>query len=229
MRHMSNAGILDEFKAQLDRHTKEANCGRHFVLVDSFQTWLRSPIEEGTHAGRLLHRVAYSNRQEPGLPITTDTFRAGDDCCLLVFCILLVLDRGYLIDKFSEKGKVDRLLPLAPDDIQAVLRSQNEEDTGVVSAFLELQNRFRPARFELHRSNHWDENVVLPIHQKNPIKRGGTASLYQIIVPEEFVGKNLRSVASGSRFNANANAEEDPDWVRPFSYHCTREETSSPE
>ena len=220
-----NAAILEEFNTKLKEHTRQAHDGREFVLVDSFQRWLRSPIERGTHAERLLELVAYGNRKEPGIPITGDNFKPGDQCCLLVFCILQMLDHGSLIELFSRRGKVDRLLPLAPDDLLsifqgAIFQGAKVKDQDLVSKFSTIQHRFRPARFELHSSTDWDENMVIPIYRMNPIKDGGTASLWQIDVPEDFVGESLRDVCSGSRFNTNT--DEKPDWVRKRFARCSK-------
>ena len=99
---MDKTAILKEFTGKLEEYTRKAACGRDFILVERLLDWLRSPVgEEGTHADRLLHRVAYINRYQPGVPITSDKFKPGPDCCLLVFCILQKLGRGDLIDVFS--------------------------------------------------------------------------------------------------------------------------------
>ena len=206
---MDEDAILKEFTGKLDEYTRKAVCGRDFILVDRFQDWLRSPVGgEGTHADRLL-RVAYSKRNLPGVPMTPDKLKPGDDCCLLVFCILQKIGRGDLINVFSRKGKVDRLLPIPRQDLEAI--ANDVRDAHLSSAFFELQHRFRPAKFDLHGSTEWDEDIVVPINRKNRIKKGGTAILWQIDIPEEFVGQTLREVSSGSRFNAGS--EENPDWV----------------
>ena len=212
MHYASSEAILDEFKAKLEGYTRRAVCGRYFVLVDSLQDWLRSPAQgDVPYADRLLHGVAYKHRQLPGIPISSNKLKAGDDCCLLVFCILQTLGRGDLIHSFSRKEKVDRLLPLSTDDLQDVYKNGEKNDQNFVSQFLELQHRFRPARFDLHDRTEWKEHKVIPIYRKNLIKKGVTATVWQVDVPEEFVGKRLRDVASGSRFNANT--DEAPDWV----------------
>lgn len=216
---MDNEAILAEFTGKLDEYTRKAACGRDFMLVDRLHDWLRSPVGgEGTHADRLLHRVAYSDRRLPGVPITSDKLKPGDDCCLLVFCILQRIGRGDLINVFSRKGKVDRLLPIPRHDLEAIANDVHDADLS--SAFFELQHRFRPARFNLHGTTDWDEDMVVPIYRKIPIKAGGTAELWQIDIPEEFVGQTLRDISSGSRFNAGS--EENPDWVSCPPTYCLK-------
>ena len=216
---MDKKEIQEEFIGKLKEHKREAACGRHFILVDRLQDWLRSPIGgKGTYASRLLHRVAYSNWHKPGLPISSDKFKPGDDCCLLVFSILLNLERGDLIDVFSQKKLVDRLLPIPRHELDAI--ANDGDHSGLSSAFFELQHLFRPASFDLHDRNIWGEDKVVPIYRKIPIKAGGTAKLWQIDVPEEYVGHALRDISSGSRFNAGS--EEDPDWVSFPSTYCPK-------
>ena len=214
---MKKEEIQQEFIDKLDEYTRKAACGRDFILVDRLQNWLRSPVGgEGTYATRLLDRVAYSNRHKPGLPITSEKFKPGDDCCLLVFSILQKLGRGNLIDVFSRKKRVDKLLPISRHDLDTIANdpdtiANDRDHAGLSSAFFELQHRFRPASFELYDRNDWGEDKVVPIYRKNPIKAGGTAKLWQIDVPVEYVGHALRDIYSGSRFNAGS--EKDPDWV----------------
>ena len=207
---MNTEAIIKQFTGKLDEYTRKSACGQDFILVEKLQGWLRSPLgEEGTYADRLLHRVAYSKRHLPGVPMTPDNFKPGDECCLLVFCILQSIGRGDLINIFSRKGKIDRLLPISRHDLNALV--DDVDDADLLSKFFELQHRFRPAKFDLHVQTDWNEDMVVPIYRKNLIKEGGTAQLWQIDIPEEFVGQKLRDVSSGSRFNAGS--EEDPDWV----------------
>ena len=220
MQSASGDVILNEFKVKLEGYTRQAACGRYFVLVDSLQNWLRSPAEGGTtYADRLLHGVAYRHRHLPGVPISPDKLIPGNDCCLLVFCILHMLGHGDLIYSFSRREKVDRMLPFSFHDLQDIYRSSDIDDPDFVSRFLDLQDRFRPARFDLHNRTAWNEHMVVPICRRNPIKEGATASLWQVDVPEEFVGQKLRDAASGSRFNANT--DEEPDWVRGLAFDLT--------
>lgn len=215
---MDEEAILREFTSKWDQYTRKAACGRDFMLVDRLLDWLRSPVGgEGTHADRLL-RVAYRNRHLPDVPITSDRLKPGDNCCLLVFCILQRIGRGDLINVFLRKVRIDRLLPFPRHDLEAI--GNDVHDADLSSAFFELQHRFRPARFDLHATTDWDEDIVVPMYRKLPIKAGGTAKLWQIDIPEEFVGQTLRDISSGSRFNAGS--EEDPDWVSCLPTYCLK-------
>ncbi len=214
---MSHEPILEEFRGKLELYTQEAICGRKFVLVEKLQNWLRSPWNgKVTPANRLL-RVAYKDRPE-FRPLTDEIFKPGDNCCLLVFCILQLIECESAIEAFCTNQKDDRLLPMRLDTIQATFRSAHIQDPDAPSKFFELQHRFKPARFELHAIKNWDQDTIIPIVRHNPIKAGGTAKLYQIDVPEEFVGEKLRYVCAGSRFNAASNRS--PDWVR-YLHACS--------
>ena len=217
---MNASTYIEEFRAVVKQCTREAKCGQHFVLVDKLQQWLRSLVEPGvTNAARLLH-VAFSSREAPGLPITPEYFQPGDNCCLLIFCILLEIGCTQALQAFSRRGKIDRLIPLRRTTVQDTFQAAGINDKDVQSKFFELQHRFRPAKFDLYLGADWEENVVIPICEKVPINtKGGTADLWQIAVPEEFVGQKLRNISSGSRFNANKGTAEEPEWVCLLSYY----------
>ena len=208
------AKIIEDFDLQLEKHTRQAHCGKPFVQVERLQDWLRSSGPwGGTYADRLLHRVAYRDRTGPGWPNISAQFGPGDECCLLVFCILLKFGCGDLIDVFTRKAKCDQSLPLQLTTLEAIFGNAGLglDAQDLARQFDLLQHRFRPAKFELQRSLDWDENTVLPIYNKILVGRGATATVWQIDVPEECVGPNLRNVCAGSRFNAGTNS--DPDWV----------------
>ena len=219
---MKHEAITQEFEGKLKEYTRTAACGRRFVHVEKLLYWLRSSVEPpveppASHADRLLH-VAYSERPLPGLPIALEKFHPGDDCCLLVFCILHMIDCENKIDVFVRRRKIDKLLPLRWDSVQDIFRAAGVEKQDLPSKFYELQYLFCPAKFEMHGDDDWGEEVVIPICIKNSIKKGGTAELWQISVPEEFVGPSLRNIASGSRFDNNGSGKE-PDWVcAPTAY-----------
>lgn len=210
---MNHEPISEEFKSILHQNTRTAISGQPFVLVEKLQHWLRSPVDRSvTHAERLV-RVAYKDRPTTFSPITAPhiIFDPGDSCCLLVFCILELIGCGSAVDTFHEHQKTDRLLPMRLDTIQQTFRSAKIQDSNKASEFFKLQHRFKPARFEWQMKKKWDSDTVIPICQKNLIKKGGTAQIYQIDIPEEFVDQSLRHYCAGSRFNAAS--EESPEWV----------------
>ena len=215
---MKPEAIVQEFEGKLNEYTRTAACKRRFVHVERLLDWLRSPDESHvSHANHLLH-VAYSKRTS-FLPIAIEKFQPGDDCCLLVFCILHMINCENKIDVFVRRRNIDRLLPLRWDSVQDTFRAAGVENQDLPSRFYELQYLFCPAKFEMHGDDVWGEEVVIPICTKNSIKKGGTAELWQISVPEEFVGPSLRNIASGSRFDNNLGSGKEPDWVcAPIAY-----------
>ncbi|KAI9776787.1 MAG: hypothetical protein M1816_005081 [Peltula sp. TS41687] len=211
---------MRDFQSKLRECTMQAACGRPYVLVAKLTEWLR-PIVSGsgsdtTRASRLLV-AAYRNRHQPGLPISVEQF-SGDDCCLLVFCILLTLDWGELVDIFQRCDVVDRLLPIPLRELRAKLETAGLPDAEkLATRFDEMQWRFCPARFDLHMGRDHVKNRIIPICRKEEINsKGGTAQLWQIDVQEEFVGCKLKKVVSSSRFNAN-NPNKEPDYRYQFA------------
>ncbi|KAL8698877.1 MAG: hypothetical protein Q9201_006328 [Fulgogasparrea decipioides] len=125
-----------------------------------------------------------------------------------------MIGRGDLIDAFAEENKVDSQLPLSPDDVARIF--QTAHASHLAPQFAEKQHRFCPARFEYQRPANWNKDVVIPICNKTPINEGGTAHLWLIDVPEDFVETGLRMESQRSRFNA-APPGSDPDWRYEFA------------
>ncbi|KAL9609992.1 MAG: hypothetical protein Q9167_005265 [Letrouitia subvulpina] len=130
------------------------------------------------------------------------------------YYLRFAISRGDLINAFTEEGKVDRHLPLSSADVESILKKENA--SSLTAEFTEKQHRFCPARFNFQRPANWNKDVVIPICSKAPINKGGTAHLWQIDVPEEFVEEDLRKESSTSRFNA-APSGSDPDWRYEFA------------
>jgi hypothetical protein len=198
---------LDEFHEALEGFTHQAACDRPYVLVESLKTWLKTK-ERGheTRAGILL-RAAYaranaqfSSATEPNLYSETSDSR----CYLLVFSLLLELGCGHLIDRFIRKELNDDHLhrpTMNLEEVQRLLENiENENASGLSRQFDRMRWRFCPARFENNMSAHFDQNRILPLHKREEISnKGGTAKVWDILVPEEFVSEELRQSASSSR------------------------------
>ena len=210
---------LDEFHDKLKDCTQLAVCGRPFVRVAKLQDWLRSNATLQTkHITRQVI-AAYRNHAGP-LPVPDDDFDAGDRCCLLIFCILHMNGHGDLTHLFSEENKNDRSLPMPFDEAKSVFQTVPHNDAAkLATEFIRDQYRFYPARFAFRQNKtKWSRETVIPICDKKPIsEKGGTAKLWHIEIPEEFIEENLRKVSQRSRFNAAARQDCEPDWVRIFT------------
>ena len=241
--NMNSEEITKEFEGVLKKCTKSAVCGRQFILVDKLQKWLRttkdpSEPEGTTHADLLLH-VAFGSRKLPGPPVDSNVLLSGDRCCLLIFCILQQIGCVKALPFFSRSEKVDRLLPLRPDSVRNAFKAAcndhpdlQAKSSSLIDKFLNLQYHYCPAKFDLYHRADWDdEHTVVPICRKKLInKKGGTAELWQIAIPEEFVGHKLRDISSGSRFDANANnggKDTEPEWVSWIQRHRFRNRNRS--
>lgn len=183
----------------------QATCGRHYVLVAKLATWLRTKVHPGTpqiQASRLL-LAAYRNRIQPGLPIHVEQFSPGEDCCILVFSILLELGKGEFVHICQRQNIVDRHLPMDSRSLRRKLAKEsipNPEELAI--KFDDLQWRFCAAKFNLDIDRDHVKNVIIPICSKEMINaKGGTAQLWQIAVQEEFVGSKLKEAVSSSGFD----------------------------
>ena len=230
---MTTEAITRAFQDMLKRCTKVAVCGRHFILVDKLQKWLRTAKDpsdpEGTTHLDLLLDEAFGSRDLPGLPVDSNALLPGDNCCLLIFCILQQIGCVKALPFFSRIGNVDRLLPLRLDWVRDTFQAACKDDwdlqaksSSLIDEFFKLQYQYSPAKFNLYHSADWDdEHKVVPICEKNAInKKGGTAELWQIAVPEEFVDHTLRDISSGSRFpKVSAGQDTEPEWVSRIQRH----------
>lgn len=211
---------IRDFSDKLHSYTRQAVCGRPYVLVAKLTQWLRSKVNPPagtTQVSRLLF-AAYRASRSPGLPITPETCSVGDSSCLLVFSILLVIDRGDLIDYFHRHNIVDKHLPVPLLLLKERLDGFSDAEQ-IAVLFDNVQWRFSPATFELHVGHTHLMNTIIPICKKSEINdKGGTAKLWQIEVQEEFIGPKLKDAVSKSRFNVDLSSNE-PDWVCWICYY----------
>ncbi|KAL8772818.1 MAG: hypothetical protein Q9209_002163 [Squamulea sp. 1 TL-2023] len=208
---------LRELKAKIGACTMEAVCGRSYVLVAELTQWLRSRIHSDkstTQVGRLL-MTAYPDQI---LPSSTEQLWEKDNCSLLVFCILLLIGKGHLIDDFRRHDILDKHLPIPHQQLRTKLQDFRIPDAIRLAAdFDEKQWPFCPAKFDLHSGQEYNEHKILPICKKVKInEKGGTAQLWQIEVKEEFVGHRLKEAVAFSRYNCSLS-ETEPDWRYEFA------------
>ncbi|KFY38314.1 hypothetical protein V494_04413 [Pseudogymnoascus sp. VKM F-4513 (FW-928)] len=189
---------ISEFKAVLAKCTKKAACGRKYVLVKRLKLWIESKVglglDDRTQASRLLdfaYRTRSRNRPAPA--ITRGVLCHRENGCLLVFCILLKLDRGHLIDEFRKHNICDKHLPI---NLHLLLEKTRaiavRSPDSLSNEFNKLQWRFCPATFEMGLGKKLVPEHILPFCEKKLINtKGGTAQLWQVDVPAEFVGADI--------------------------------------
>ncbi|KAL8998393.1 MAG: hypothetical protein Q9169_002521 [Polycauliona sp. 2 TL-2023] len=208
---------LRDLKNKIAECTEEAVCRRSYILVAELTQWLRSRVHPGkstTQYGRLLLAVYGDDIPPP----STLKLAEGDSCCLLVFCILLLIGRGNLIHVFQRFNILDKHLPIPLQQLQTRLHGPRIPDPLQLAAeFDEKQWPFCPAKFDLHMGQEYNEHRILPICHKAKInEKGGTAQLWQIEVKEEFVSHALRQAVEFSRYNFSTSNTE-PDWRYQFA------------
>jgi hypothetical protein len=196
--------VFCDYQAKLRECTVNSACDKPYILVGKLVAWFRSKVGSSTlrtQVDRLLEAV-YGSTSQSGTLANSEQISRGEGCCLLVFSILLDLGAGQLLDGFVRHGLVDRRLPIDRHQLCASLKIMGVLDAERLGAgFDGLQWRFCPARFELGESYDWPEEMVIPICRKEKINnKGGTAQLWRIEIPEEFVGSRLRDVIPGARF-----------------------------
>ena len=191
---------IEEFHHKLKSLTKQAACRRSFVFVEELKKWLLDP--DHTRVGDLLI-AAYAGQLLPP-PNISGINSIESDCSLLVFSILLSIHHGHLLDIFSRNIN-DRDLPTehaGEARIQKFLDREhipNAEE--VARKFAQTKWSFCAPVFDLRTGHDYGTEVVLPIHKRRLMNdKGGTANLWEISVPEEFVSKKLRKAVADSRF-----------------------------
>jgi len=198
---------LLEFRSMLASCTMQGVCGRAYILVERLSRWLQDetrPCSGITRVDLLLH-VAYHKRRTPEFPISSE--QVCDSPCLLVFSMLLELDRGDYIHHFQRKGITDRKLPIDP----YALRQKFSAEGDLPEKFNQKQWSYCPHKFGLHGRLDVLPEQIIPICNKERIStKGGTATISMIEVQEEFVEDNLRKVVLTSRYN---NAGDFFGWV----------------
>ncbi|KAJ9660233.1 hypothetical protein H2201_006979 [Coniosporium apollinis] len=189
---------IEEFKRKVREFTVEGACGRSYIRVEELKNWMRSRVQGPstgkniTQVDRLL-RAAYRDGEGPFFPITAKQVERGH---LVVFSILLELNKGKHIDQFKSAGIDDRL-PVSLEDLKSRLKgidkvpgSNSSEQLAV--AFERLQWRYCPLPLEMDMSPDCAEHRIIPICKKGLIKAGGTAKVWQILVQKEFVDNDLQ-------------------------------------
>jgi hypothetical protein len=201
--------VIVDFKNMLRRCTLQAVCGRQYVLVEKLTKWLKGkrPGHPTSQAFHLLQAVYRSrNLDSPAPPISIERLCHPKTPSLLVFSILLHLDRGALVDCFARQGIIDARLPIdllyLRKKLEALKSKELPDPVELADKFDRIQWRFYAPKLEFDMDSDYVENAILPINKWRRINdKGGTAEVFQIEVLEEFVGDELKEVVKSSGFN----------------------------
>lgn len=187
---------MEEFLEKLEELTLTAVCGRRFILINSLIKWFREHPDKVTN----LANKAYANTPYLCLPIQPKSI-LHSDCLLLVFSLLLELGYGKLIHSFKRRidggesfSSIDnkRANEILADTVLAATDRER-----LATQFERQKWRYRPALLEYDHQRDWDHEVILPLLTRESINtKGGTASLWFIDVPVEFVNDMLGAVVA---------------------------------
>lgn len=188
----------EDFKNQLEKLTVKAVDDRCYVLVDAFREWMRARPQAdhvypfATNTELLVH-AAYPHGFHP---IDHRRIAApGENCCVIVFSILLDLNLGHLIHRFAMKTIVDCRLPEDLFSLKNKLRDLEDVDgEKVAEEFNKRQWKFCPALFKKDRDCDYVEERIIPICRKSALGSGGIARVSQIAVQSEFVDEGLKKL-----------------------------------
>ena len=189
---------LTNFREQLEICTERAICGREFIHTSRLKEWLlsaSSTVPDKTQLELLLPKDP--DQPEPLLP----SHALVDKNALIVFCILLQLDKARCIESFFRASIYDTSLPKDFSSLHESLRAEHDigDAQSLAKDFTTAQSKFCSPVFDLDGTKNHTPNQILPILHKEKINKGGTAQLWLIEVPEEFVGEGLRKEVEYSR------------------------------
>lgn len=211
---------LDEFKHLLDtKWTRPVacqnqcdahdacRCQRRIVHVEAMkQWWLRKTSATGdqTKLLRVLDEMPAADHQR--FPLQPQKLFTGGRSGLVVFSLLLKLDRGQLMDRFYDSGIVDNYLPIVRDRVLREnlrhIMPRNEVDA-VLQEFHEQKWQFCPMDLSLDMSHSLHDTHVVPpfCHKIKLGDKGGTAAVYWVAVQEDLISDvRLRTAIEDSLY-----------------------------
>ena len=208
-----------EFKAKLQECTTTAVCGRSFVLVDKLTEWMKSEVNSGGFQLSRLLAAAYPEAYPLFPPISREQLTHPEDGCLLVFGILLEIGYGHLVEEFWRQEKSDRALPVDLLWLRNTLKELKLPDHDkIADEFDKVQWKYCPVKFDMNMHRKYIQNRIMPFCRREAINdKGGTAKLWQVEIPEAFVGQSLRQAVPSSRFHNEKLGHVSLSYLTPFA------------
>ncbi|KAL8716475.1 MAG: hypothetical protein Q9225_006202 [Loekoesia sp. 1 TL-2023] len=191
--------IIHEFASVVREYTMQNVYGKRFILIPFLRQWLLAKGSPFASRLDLLLDSVYSEMTI--VPIEADAISSGSQECLLVFSMLVELGHGYLIDRFQKYGLTDSRLPFDLKQVKDYLiRMAWPNADELAQVFWKTQWAYLPMRFEYGFSCVCPPQNVIPIQRRQRVNdKGAIAELWQVEVPEAFVGHKLRQMSSNAR------------------------------
>ena len=200
-------------------------CLRRIVHVDAMkQWWLRKPDPASDQSNLLRVLDEIPSGDYPRLLLNPQKLFMGKPTSLVVFSLLLKLDRGQLIDCFYDSGIFDNDLTFAHhkslrENLRRII--PYPEVDAVLQDFNEQKWQFCPLALSLNMSRSLHDTRFIPpfCHKIKMGDNGGTASVYCIAVQKDLISDTRLCIA------IEDSLYEDPDFGPVRLVHTLQAET----
>lgn len=198
------------FNEQIQKNSAYSVSGRSFVLTKRLKLWLNSiadTLEPLTMLEILFNTVVVNEASGNGItpPWQSDS--------VLIFCILIQLGVGNRLQEFVTNGISDKSLPFQEQDLHSLAKDLGHVGETFASKFFVMQWQYLPATLDLDRVYEWPQEKVIPICYQNLIAEGRTAKVYEVAIPEDFIGPNLAHAFPRCRRYLDSDSSINPGWV----------------
>ncbi|KAK2765346.1 hypothetical protein FQN54_008192 [Arachnomyces sp. PD_36] len=204
------AGWKEDVACQCQSEPPRCTCKNYFMRMDKIVEWMeqRQDGEDVTNLDGLLRelkdKIKSLNTYDPFS--SSDHLLKGDNRCVTVFAILLELGHGELIYTFKFMNVIDKLLELAPNSNLTELRrdliQRNIPNASkIIDEFQDAKWAYYSPSLKLSMERNIDSKSVLPFCRRERVNgKGGTASVFEVRVKEEFISDpGLAKALSKSR------------------------------
>jgi hypothetical protein len=199
--------LCEIFKDKLANEWKrEAACGaeykniQFYINTESLTKWMlrQDTDKRSTHAALLLLESYHRNHRETFQPAFSNSIFTGPDRCILVFSILLTLDKGDLVSVFRQAKIVDKNLEFADTFYEELkydlgMKGVNDADR-IITEFEKAKWSYCPApiRMDMQEKFHGGK-WILPFCRRQSVNtKGGTAEVYQVCLQEDLVPDDMK-------------------------------------
>lgn len=210
----AKVSILETFRSKLKTEWKQRpDCSahgnhcrfvRHFVRTTLLKEWMaqREDTTCKTNGERLIDEV----KPLSWFGTNSKSIFEGDKSCVLVLSCLLHQvhgNEGYskeghgkLIYIFQKAGIIDKDLQHAPSSFETLRRNLEFKNISGVEAIIEHFQRkmwaYCPVHLHDGRDMDFGSKLFLPFTTHDRVGAGGTATVFEVRLQQEFVSTNIR-------------------------------------